>query len=66
VWIWLPGADEPVVAGRLDTVGPSEIAVIEAEWDAVCDAARLTEVARTYFRGRQFLNPYALQGYARG
>jgi serine/threonine-protein kinase HipA len=22
VWVWLPGADEPVVAGRLDPVGP--------------------------------------------
>ena len=22
VWVWLPGATEPVVAGRLDPVGP--------------------------------------------
>src|SRR5690349_16686953 len=24
VWIWLPGAEEPVLCGRLDTLAPSE------------------------------------------
>jgi serine/threonine-protein kinase HipA len=40
-----------------------QIAVIESEWDAVCQAGRLTAVDRDYFWGRQFLNPYALEGY---
>jgi len=41
-----------------------QIEVIESQWSDVCDAARMTEVQRTYFWHRQFLNPYALQGYA--
>lgn len=40
-----------------------QIAVIESEWDDVCAAGRLTEVDRDYFWRRQFLNPYALEGY---
>ncbi|MCW2993701.1 MAG: phosphatidylinositol kinase [Conexibacter sp.] len=42
-----------------------QLAVIEAEWDDVCDAGRLTAVDRDYFWRRQFLNPYALEGYGR-
>jgi serine/threonine-protein kinase HipA len=40
-----------------------QIAVIESEWDDVCEVGRLTEVDRDYFWRRQFLNPYALEGY---
>lgn len=40
-----------------------QITVIESEWDDVCEAGQLTEVDRTYFWRRQFLNPYALEGY---
>ena len=40
-----------------------QIATIESEWDDVCEAGRLTEVDRDYFWRRQFLNPYALEGY---
>jgi serine/threonine-protein kinase HipA len=40
-----------------------QIAVIESAWDDVCLAGRLTEVDRDYFWRRQFLNPYALEGY---
>jgi serine/threonine-protein kinase HipA len=40
-----------------------QIAVIESAWDDVCEAGRLTEVDRDYFWRRQFLNPYALEGY---
>jgi serine/threonine-protein kinase HipA len=40
-----------------------QIAVIESEWDDVCELARMTEVERRYFWGRQFLNPYAIEGY---
>ena len=64
------------VAGCVDTAstyllsGPEareivdhQIAVIESEWDDVCELARMTEVERRYFWGRQFLNPYAIEGY---
>lgn len=66
------------VAGCVDTAstymlsGPEareivdhQIAVIESEWDDVCELARMTEVERKYFWKRQFLNPYAIEGYAR-
>lgn len=38
--------------------------MIRAHWTEVCDAAGLTEIERRRFRGRQFLNEYALEGYA--
>jgi serine/threonine-protein kinase HipA len=37
--------------------------VIEEEWAAVCELARLTEIERSFFWQRQFLNPYAFEGY---
>ncbi|MCZ4491263.1 MAG: phosphatidylinositol kinase [Conexibacter sp.] len=40
-----------------------QIRIIESQWADVCDAAALPELARQYFWRRQFLNPYALQGY---
>lgn len=40
-----------------------QIETIEGQWDEVCDLAGLTEVERASFWGRQFLNPYALEGY---
>lgn len=40
-----------------------QIGVIEAEWNEVCDSARLTVLERDYFWRRQFLNPYALERY---
>ena len=40
-----------------------QIDVIDTQWIEVCDLARLTEVERSYFWRRQFLNPYALEGY---
>jgi serine/threonine-protein kinase HipA len=41
-----------------------QIETIEREWQEVCDLAALPEGPRAAFRGRQFLNPYALEGYA--
>lgn len=41
-----------------------QIEVIRERWDEVCDDARLTRVGREAFWRRQFLNPYALEGYA--
>jgi serine/threonine-protein kinase HipA len=41
-----------------------QVHVIESQWSDVCDLAHMTEVERAYFWQRQFLNPYALQGYS--
>jgi serine/threonine-protein kinase HipA len=43
----------------------NQLETIEEQWDEVCDLAGLTEVERDSFWGRQFLNPYALEGYNR-
>jgi serine/threonine-protein kinase HipA len=40
-----------------------QIEVIESDWADVCDQAALTEVDRARFWRRQFLNPYATEGY---
>ena len=40
-----------------------QIATIETHWQEVCDRAALSEVDRARFWRRQFLNPYALEGY---
>ena len=40
-----------------------QIAAIEGQWAEVCDLADLTEVDRNFFWRRQFLNPYATEGY---
>lgn len=40
-----------------------QIAVIETEWSEVCDTAAMTKVDREWFWRRQFLNPYATEGY---
>lgn len=42
-----------------------QIEVIESEWHEVCDRARMTDIERKYFWKRQFLNPYAIEGYGR-
>jgi serine/threonine-protein kinase HipA len=43
----------------------AQIEVVERDWNPVCDLAGMTTVERAGFRGRQFLNPYALEGYSR-
>lgn len=40
-----------------------QLATIRDHWDAVCDEANLTPVDRDFLWGRQFLNPFALEGY---
>lgn len=40
-----------------------QVELIEREWDEVTDRARMTEVERALFWRRQFLNPYAFEGY---
>jgi serine/threonine-protein kinase HipA len=41
-----------------------QVEVIEREWQEVCDLAQMTAVDRSLFWGRQFLNPYAFDGYS--
>jgi serine/threonine-protein kinase HipA len=41
-----------------------QVDVIEREWGEVCERARMTEVERSFFWRRQFLNPYAFEGYS--
>jgi len=40
-----------------------QIQVMEGHWDAVCDEAQLSRIDRAVFWHRQFLNPYAFEGY---
>ena len=39
-----------------------QIETIRRSWNDVCDQANLTTADRGFFWGRQFLNPYALEG----
>ncbi len=41
-----------------------QVEVIEREWRDASERARMTEVERSFFWGRQFLNPYAFEGYS--
>ncbi len=39
-----------------------QIVAIAREWNVVCDSAKMTKIERKLFAGRQFLNPYCLEG----
>lgn len=41
----------------------TQVAIISAQWDAVCDEAKMSKVERDFLMNRQFLNPYAFEGY---
>jgi serine/threonine-protein kinase HipA len=45
------------------TIVDHQVEVIESQWEEVCDLAGMTRVERHGFWRRQFLNPYALEGY---
>ena len=49
--------------GRARAIISSQLKTIRAQWETVCDEADLSEVDRTYLWGRQFLNPFALEGW---
>lgn len=49
--------------GEAREIVDHQIESIRARWKDACDRAELSEVDRGYFWRRQFLNPYALQGY---
>lgn len=40
-----------------------QVAVIRDEWSSVCEMAELPTVERNRLWGRQFLNPFALNGH---
>jgi serine/threonine-protein kinase HipA len=41
----------------------AQLQTLKAHWSEVCDEAGLGEAERNALWGRQFLNPFALQGY---
>lgn len=43
-------------------IAREQIEAISQNWNSVADEAELTEADRSYFWGRQFLNPYAFEG----
>jgi len=49
-----------------ETLIRGQVAIIRQRFDAVCDAANLSQVDRALFRSRQFLNPYAFEGLPDG
>jgi serine/threonine-protein kinase HipA len=50
-------------AERARAVISAQLAAIRAHWDVVCDEGGLTQVDRAFLLSRQFLNPFALQGW---
>ena len=50
-------------ADRARPIIASQLATTRINWKLVCDEAGLTEVDRAFLWGRQFLNPFALQGW---
>jgi serine/threonine-protein kinase HipA len=40
-----------------------QMATIRESWGVICDEANLSRVDRDFLWGRQFLNPFALEGY---
>lgn len=41
----------------------TQLETIRAQWETVCDEAKLSEFDRALLWGRQFLNPFALEGW---
>jgi len=50
---------------RARAIIASQLEGIRAHWNRVCDEAGLTEIDRGFLWGRQFLNPFALQGWSK-
>lgn len=49
--------------GHARVIINAQLETIRAQWETVCDEADLSEVDRAYLWGRQFLNPFALEGW---
>lgn len=45
------------------SIAQNQIEIIKTEFENICDEANLSEVDRKFFWKRQFLNPYALEGF---
>jgi serine/threonine-protein kinase HipA len=50
-------------ADRARMIVMMQLASIRSYWNQVCDEAGLTEVDRAFLWNRQFINPFALQGW---
>ena len=50
-------------SGGAGEIVDGQIETIENQWDEVCDLAGMAEGGAGRFCNRQFLNPYALEGY---
>jgi serine/threonine-protein kinase HipA len=48
---------------RAQAIISAQLESIRTHWEAVCDEAKLSEVDRALLWGRQFLNPFALEGW---
>ncbi|MXX46198.1 MAG: HipA domain-containing protein [Acidimicrobiia bacterium] len=46
-------------------IADHQIATIHDHWNNLCERARLTKPQREWLWGRQFLNPFALEGYGK-
>jgi len=44
-------------------IAQNQIDIITQHWIEVCNIAELSEIDRRLLWGRQFLNPYALEGF---
>jgi serine/threonine-protein kinase HipA len=51
-------------AGEAREIVDRQIAAIADGWDVAADLAELSAADRDFFKGRQFLNPYAFEGYS--
>jgi serine/threonine-protein kinase HipA len=49
--------------GRARTIINDQLRTIRTQWEGVCDEANLNEVDRAFLWNRQFLNPFALEGW---
>lgn len=50
--------------GKAREIIEHQISVIEENWASVCDEANLSETDRALFWKRQFLNPFAMEGFS--
>jgi len=52
-----------LTANQAKEIADQQVAAIHAHWDEVCDIAATSRADKERLWGRQFLNPYALEGH---
>lgn len=57
------GPDFQLNEMRARAIIDTQIELINAQWGAVCDEAQMSKVERDFLMRRQFLNPFAFEGY---